>query len=210
MAAMPSPSSGESAALRHTVFEDAYALVIGCSLIVLGLACLHHAGLVTGGVAGVALLLSYVLPLSAGTLFTLINIPFLIFASRTMGWAFTIKTFLVSSSITLFALLFPHIMTLGFIAPLWAAFFGGTVIGMGILSLARHQAGVGGTGVVTLWLYKNRGWNVGKVQLAIDCFILAISTLKIDLAHVGLSAISAIAISGVVATFHRPGRYTGY
>jgi uncharacterized membrane-anchored protein YitT (DUF2179 family) len=197
-------------ALRHSLFEDAYALVIGCSLIVLGLACLHRAGLVTGGVAGIALLLSYVLGEPTGLLFTLINIPFLIFASRTMGWAFTIKTFLVSSSITLLALVFPRLMTLGSISPLWAAFFGGTVIGMGILSLARHQAGVGGTGVVCLWLHRQRGWNVRKVQLSIDCVILAVSTTVIDLPHVALSLVSAIAISGVVAIFHRPDRYTGY
>ncbi|WP_081482914.1 YitT family protein [Gluconacetobacter diazotrophicus] len=199
---MPSPPSADRNPLRHSVFEDAYALVIGCSLIVLGLACLHRAGLVTGGVAGVALLLSYVLPLSAGMLFTLINIPFLLFASRTMGIAFTVKTLLVSSSITLFSLVFPHIMGLSFIDPLWAAFFGGTTIGMGILSLARHQAGVGGTGVVTLWLYKTRGWNVGKAQLTIDVGILLVSLLAIDVRHVLLSAVSAVAISGVVATFH--------
>ncbi|WP_342627747.1 YitT family protein [Nguyenibacter vanlangensis] len=207
---MPRTQADTASPLRHSLFEDAYALVIGCSLIVLGLACLHRAGLVTGGVAGVALLLSYVVKLPAGLLFTLINIPFLAFACRTMGGAFALKTLIVSFSVTLFALVFPHLMTLGAINPFWAAFFGGTAIGMGILSLARHQAGVGGTGVITLWLYKTRGWNAGKSQLAIDAGILALSLLVIDVRHVLLSAVSAVAISGVVATFHRPGRYTGY
>ncbi|OUJ02842.1 hypothetical protein HK23_12340 [Acetobacter malorum] len=54
--------------------------------------------------------------------------------------------------------------------------------------------------------YQNqRVFRTLQVQIGIDCFILGLSTLTIDLAHVGLSA-----ISGGVATFHRPGRYAGY
>lgn len=71
----------------HTRLEDGYGLAIGCVLIVLGLMFLKAAGLVTGGIAGVALLLSYLVPLPAGVLFTLINIPFFVFAQRTMGRA---------------------------------------------------------------------------------------------------------------------------
>ena len=40
----------------HSVAEDGYALAIGCILIGLGLVLLKGAGLVTGGIAGVALL----------------------------------------------------------------------------------------------------------------------------------------------------------
>jgi uncharacterized membrane-anchored protein YitT (DUF2179 family) len=84
------------------------------------------------------------------------------------------------------------------------------MIGMGILSLARHQAGVGGTGVMTLWLQKRRGWNAGAVQLAIDAVILLVSLTLVSPGKVALSTLSAAAISGVLIAFHRPGRYTGY
>jgi hypothetical protein len=47
---------------RHSPAEDIYALVVGCVLVVLGLVLLRAAGLVTGGVAGIALLVSYVVP----------------------------------------------------------------------------------------------------------------------------------------------------
>ena len=52
-------------------------MFIGATLIVLGLVLLKTAGLVTAGVAGIALLLSYSDPLPVGLLFTLINL---------MGW----------------------------------------------------------------------------------------------------------------------------
>jgi uncharacterized membrane-anchored protein YitT (DUF2179 family) len=195
---------------RHSPSEDIYALVVGCALIVLGIVCLHAAGLVTGGVAGVALLLSYIAPISPGWLFTLINLPFFLFARSAMGTAFMIKTMIVSTGVTVLTLLSPHMLRFDFIDPLFAALFGGTVIGMGILSLARHQAGVGGTGVMTLWLQQKRGWNAGRTQLAIDCCIMAAALLAVPPVKVLFSAVSAAAMSGVLIAFHRPGRYTGY
>lgn len=205
---MSTPPPG--APLRHSLLEDVYALVIGCALIVLGLVCLHKAGLVTGGVAGIALLLSYLVHWPAGLLFTVINIPFLLFALVTMGRTFTLKTLVVSLSITLLSLGAPYVIRLASIDPLFAALFGGTVIGMGVLSLARHQAGVGGTGVMTLWLLKTRGWNAGRSQLAIDAMIMLLSLLAVPAGRVLLSAASAAALSGVLIVFHRPGRYTGH
>jgi uncharacterized membrane-anchored protein YitT (DUF2179 family) len=200
----------EHGAQRHSRSEDVYALVVGCALIVLGIVCLHAAGLVTGGVAGVALLVGHLVPLSPGWLFTLINLPFFVFARSAMGTAFMLKTMIVSSTVTLLTLLSPWLLRFSFIDPLFAALFGGTVIGMGILSLARHQAGVGGTGVMTLWLQRRRGWNAGRTQLAIDAGIMAAALLVVPPLQVLLSAISAAAMSGVLITFHRPGRYTGY
>ncbi|WP_294391817.1 YitT family protein [uncultured Sphingomonas sp.] len=195
---------------RHSKGEDVYAMIVGVALIVLGIVCLHAAGLVTGGVAGVALLLSYIFPIAPGWLFTLINLPFFLFARAAMGPGFMIKTIIVSSGVTLLSLLAPHLLRFAFIDPLFAALFGGTVIGMGILSLARHQAGVGGTGVLTLWLQKKRGWNAGRTQLGIDCCIMLVALLAVPPTQVLLSAVSAAAMSGVLITFHRPGRYTGY
>ena len=53
----------------------------------LGICFLKSAGLVTGGVAGIALLVSYLVPLPVGVLFTLINIPFFLFAYPAHGQA---------------------------------------------------------------------------------------------------------------------------
>ncbi|RDE06256.1 YitT family protein [Sphingomonas aracearum] len=194
----------------HTLAEDAYALMIGCVLVVLGIAFLHAAGLVTGGIAGVALLVSYVVPLPASLLFTIINVPFFWFARRAMGTKFMIRTILVNGAIALFGTLLRLSMRVTDVHPLFAALVGGTVIGLGILFLARHNAGVGGTGVITLWLQKHRGWNAGRTQIAIDVVILLVSLLVLPAGRIAWSALSAAAISGVLIAWHRPGRYTGY
>ena len=96
------------------------------------------------------------------------------------------------------------------IHPAFAAVVGGTVIGMGILALARHQAGVGGTGVLTLWLQRTRGWNAGRSQIAIDVVILAISAPVITGTQLAWSALSAAAMSLILIAWHRPGRYIGH
>lgn len=200
------PHSG----VPHSRSEDVYALIVGCVMIALGLAMLHAAGLVTGGIAGVALLVSYLVPLPTGVLFTLINIPFFLFARRAMGSRFMWRTIAVNGGIALFSTMARYGFRIVEVHPAFAAIAGGTVIGMGILALARHDAGVGGTGVVTLWLQRTRGWNAGRTQIAIDLGILAASFAVVAPGKVAWSAVSAAAISGILIAWHRPGRYTGY
>ncbi len=194
----------------HSTAEDAYALAIGCILLVLGLVFLRAAGLVTGGVAGVALLVSYLVPLPAGVLFTLINIPFFAFAHWAMGARFALKTVLVNLGIAAFSTLTRLSMHVSHMHPLFAALVGGTVIGLGILVLARHQAGVGGTGVLTLWLQRTRGWNAGRTQIAMDVVILAAAIPVVSPGRLGWSVLSAAAISLILIAWHRPGRYIGH
>lgn len=194
----------------HSVAEDGYALAIGCILIGLGLVLLKGAGLVTGGIAGVALLLSYVLPLPAGLLFTLVNLPFFALAQRVLGTRFAIKTVLANLGISAVTMLARGSVTISHVHPAFAALVGGTVIGMGILCLARHQAGVGGTGVVTLWLQRSRGWNAGRTQMALDVVILAAAIPVVRAPQLAWSALSAVAISLMLIAWHRPGRYIGH
>jgi uncharacterized membrane-anchored protein YitT (DUF2179 family) len=92
---------------------------------------------------------------------------------------------------------------------LFAALFGGTIIGMGILALARHGAGAGGTGVLALYLQKRKGINAGKTQMTCDALILSASILVLQPHQVLFSLMSAIAMSGVLIGFHKPERYIG-
>ncbi|BAK67045.1 hypothetical membrane protein [Sphingobium sp. SYK-6] len=198
------------AVIPHSAVEDIYALIVGCVLLTLGLALLKAAGLVTGGIAGIALLISYLVPLPAGLLFTLINIPFFAFAWRAMGRGFMMKTIAVNAGIALLSIAMRASLSITVASPAFAALVGGTVIGMGILALARHGAGVGGTGVITLWLHKRHGINAGLSQIAFDIVILGISLSVIDARALAWSALSAAAVSGILIAWHRPGRYTGF
>jgi uncharacterized membrane-anchored protein YitT (DUF2179 family) len=204
--APPAPAQTEQQ--THSVFEDCYALAVGCILIAVGLAMLRAADLVTGGAAGVALLLTKFIALPPGVLFALVNLPFFVFAARAMGALFTLKTIAVSIGIAGLSILIDESMHIDSGSPFIVAIAGGTLLGMGVLSLARHGAGVGGVGVLTLWLQKTRGWNAGRTQIAIDLVILAAAAFALPLANVLWSLVSAAAMSAIVYLWHRPGRYS--
>lgn len=198
-----------TAARHHSLLEDIYGLLGGITFVVIGLGMLKAAGLVTGGIAGIALLLSYLLKWPVGLIFALINIPFFVFAFFTMGAGFALKTVAASTGVSVMLYYLPWLVSISAIHTAFAALAGGTLAGMGILALARHGAGVGGTGVVTLWLQRVRGINAGRTQIGIDCVILLTSAFLFPPERIFWSAISAVALSGMVIAWHRPGRYTG-
>jgi uncharacterized membrane-anchored protein YitT (DUF2179 family) len=195
---------------RHTALEDIHALLIGSSFIAVGLTLLKAAGLVTGGVAGVALIVSYLSGWPVGVVFFVLNLPFYVLAQRTLGWAFTLKTLATNLLLAALAWGMPHWLKVGGIDPIFSAVFGGTIIGMGILALARHRSSVGGVGVLALYLQERRGISAGMVQMAADCLVVAAAFFTISFDKLLLSIASAVALSAVIIANHKPGRYAGY
>lgn len=194
----------------HTLIEDAYAFYTGTALIAIGMILLKSAGLVTAGVAGIALILSYLVKLPVGVLFTLVNLPFFAFGAITMGRTFIIKSIIASTAISFGLIVAAKAMTLSAINVPFAALSGGTLIGIGILAIARHGSGVGGTIILSLWLYRVRGINVGITALVMDLIVLTSAAFAVDLVTLFWSALSAVAIHLTLFAWHRPGRYIGY
>ena len=201
----------ESASLppieRHTLFEDAFALFAGTLFVSLALSIYNKAGLLTGGTAGVAFVLHYATHWPFGRLFFLINLPFYWFAWHRMGRKFTLNTFI---AVTLLALLSegtPGFFQIGVIHPFYAAITGGLLLGTGCLFLARHRASLGGATIVTLYLQDKHGFRAGKVQMAIDCSIVLLALLVVDLDKVAWSVLGAVVMNLFLWVNHKPGRY---
>jgi len=192
---------------RHSLFEDAQGLFTGTVLAALGVMLLAKAGLITGGVAGVAFLLHYAFGWSFGLGFFLMNLPFYYLAYKRLGRAFTIKTFLAIGLLALLTEYQPKLLEIGHLNPIWAAVLGGLLIGMGMLALFRHRASLGGVGIMALYLQDRFGWRAGLVQLAVDLVILAVSFLVASPFIVFCSVISALALNFFIAVNHRTDRY---
>lgn len=195
---------------RHTLVDDAYAIGTGALFIAVGLLLLKCGGLLTGGAAGIALLLSYVTGQPLGLLYIWINIPFFLFGYLFMGARFTVKSLIGNVMIMAVLQLITPALQIAFIHPALAAIAGGTLCGMGILAFARHGAGAGGTGIVTLWLQKRYHVNAGRTQIVIDGAILLAALAVVTPGRIGWSALSAFATSAMVMAWHRPGRYAGH
>jgi uncharacterized membrane-anchored protein YitT (DUF2179 family) len=192
---------------HHTPFEDLQALLTGTLFIALGVAMFKHAGLLTGGTAGLAFLLYYATGVSFGKLFFLINLPFYWIAWRRMGRAFTFKTFVAVAMLSSLTELQPLALHFASLLPIYAAIMGGLLMGTGFLMLFRHHASLGGVGIVALALQQERGWRAGKVQMVVDCAILLAALFVVDAQRIGYSLVGALALNLTLAVNHKPGRY---
>jgi len=201
--------AGEAAAVQHSPFEDAQAIVTGALFIALGVAMFATAGLLTGGTAGLAFLIHYATGWRFGVVFFVINLPFYLLALRTMGLAFTVKTFCAIAALSVFSELMPWVLRFESLQPVYAGVMGGFLIGAGLLMLFRHKASLGGINILVLVLQDQRGWRAGKVQMAIDCLIVLAALAIVEPWRIALSVLGAVALNLVVAVNHRPGRYLG-
>jgi uncharacterized membrane-anchored protein YitT (DUF2179 family) len=194
---------------RHSALDDLQALLAGTLFVSLGLTMYAHAGLITGGVAGAAFLLSYATGLSFGTLFFALNLPFYWLAWRRLGLAFTLKTFLAVAMVSACTALAPHVVSFDRLHPVVAAVLGGILIGFGLLALLRHRASVGGVNILAQYLQERRGWSAGKVQMAIDGAVVFAAVFVLPPGRIALSVLGVVSLSMILVMNHRPGRYLG-
>jgi uncharacterized membrane-anchored protein YitT (DUF2179 family) len=195
---------------HHKWYEDIFAIFIGTTLVSLGIAFYAEAQLTTGSSAGLALLLQYMTGIPFGWLFFAINLPFYALAFMRMGLPFTVKTVASVALVSYFSGQVAGWIGIDQINPLYAALVGGGLIGLGILSLFRHKASVGGINILALFLQENFGIRAGYFQLGVDAVILVIAFFVLPFDRVLYSILGAIVLNMIIALNHRPGRYVGF
>lgn len=194
---------------RHSLFEDAQALLVAPLFVAFAVLLFRHAGLLTGGTVGVAFLIHYLSGWPMGAVVFAVNLPFYVFALRALGRAFAIKTFIAVSLLAIYTETLPALISLQSVDRIFAAVMAGFLIGIGLLMLIRHKASLGGLGVLAIYLQNTRGWRAGKVQMAADFVILSAAVMIRDPISVGLSILGALALNLVIAVNHKAGRYMG-
>lgn len=192
---------------RHSVIDDVQAFGSATLMIALGLHLVSSAGLLLGGVPGLAFLLRHLTGWSLGLCLFVVNTPFYVLAWRTLGRRFTFKTLVAMSLLSLLVEAVRGALVVQSVQPLLAAVGGGVLVGVGILALLRHRGSLGGIGVLALHLQRRRGWNVGAVQLLCDAVILGAAAAWVDTPRLAYSVVGAAAMNLVLLWNHRPGRY---
>lgn len=202
----PAPSPAPSG-LRHSLVEDALALLSGTGLIALAVSMFQHAQLLSGGTAGIAFLLHYNLGVGFGPVFFVLNLPFYALAWRRMERAFLLKTMAAVALLSVLTEVTPQFIRFQTLQPLYAALLGGVLLGVGFLILFRHRASLGGVGILAFYLQETRGWRAGHVQMAVDSLILLLALALAPLSQVLLSIAGAVVLNFTLAINHRAGRY---
>lgn len=198
------------AVLRHSTVEDLLGVATGVVLAALGVHLLSAAHAVTGGTAGLALLLSYTGPWPFGLLYCLVNLPFFALAVRSKGWAFTVRSAVAVGALSALSAVFPLILPLDEITPFAGVLVGNLLVGVALLILFRHGTSLGGFGILALVLQERRGWRAGWVQMALDVAVVTSALAVVPVTNVLISAAGAILLNLVLALNHRPGRYLAH
>ena len=194
---------------RHSVAEDVQGIVIGTFVAGLGLYLLKAAGAVTGGTAGLALLLDQATALPFWLIFVLVNLPFAILALWKKGVRFTVLTCIAIAGVSGLSVANAHLLPVHGLDPVYGVFAGNVLAGVGLLILFRHGASVGGVNIVALILQEKTGFRAGWTQMTLDVLVVLFSLLVLPWPTVILSAAGAVVMSAVLAMNHREGRYIG-
>lgn len=217
-AAVPEPSAPplgamngvDQALLKHSWIEDVWGMLTGTFLASLGLHLLRESLAVTGGTAGLGLLLSYASDIPVAVMFPLVNIPFFALALWKKGWSFTLRTVIAVLLVSALTLLHPVMLAGVDVDPVYGTFTGNLLAGVGLLILFRHRSSLGGINILALLVQERLGWSAGYVQMGIDVLIIVAALTVSPWPSVLLSAAGAVVLNLILALNHRPGRYTGY
>ncbi len=157
--------------LSHTISEYIFIL-IGVFSAGFGLkGFLLPNNFIDGGATGISLLLENITSLNLGVLLILVNIPFIILASKTISLKFAIRS-VVAIALLAFVVHFVEYPTITE-DKLLIAIFGGFFLGLGIGMSMRGRSVIDGTEVLAIFLSRKLSVTVGDVLLMINIIIFA-------------------------------------
>ncbi len=196
----------------HSRAEDVLGVLTGTWAVSLGVSLLTSVGAVTGGTAGLAIVVAYAVGLPFGLTYAVVNLPFFVLAWRAKGRRFTIRSLVCVALVSVMSVLHDRLgvpSLAGQLEPAYAVLTGNLLVGIGLLIVFRHGSSLGGFGIVALLAQERLGWRAGYVQMVLDVLVVVAGLSVASPAVVLLSAAGAALLNLVLALNHRPGRYLG-
>ncbi|AXP79844.1 hypothetical protein CJ739_748 [Mariniflexile rhizosphaerae] len=126
---------------------------------------------IDGGATGISLLLQNITSLDLSYFLILVNLPFLILASRTIGLKFAIRS-IAAIALLAFVVHFVEYPTITD-DKLLISVFGGFFLGLGIGMSMRGGSVIDGTEVLAIFLSKKLSLTIGDVLLLINILIFS-------------------------------------
>ena len=169
--------------LSKTELKNYLFITLGSLVLSLGVAGFFIPNSVlTGGTAGLSLLLHYVTSYSVGTLMVAVNLPLLIIGGKYLGKMFAIRTVITIVLISLFIDLFAQIIVIKpfIMDTILASIFGGISIGVGLALVIKGNSSAGGSTIVARIISSKTEIKPGQVILIIDSLIIFSSLFVFD------------------------------
>ena len=137
------------------------------------------AGLLAGGLTGIAQFINHFWTINVGVFYFILNIPLMIAAFKYLGKKFSIYTILSITLLSVFLYIIPiqHLWTDN---TLLAAIFGGTLNGIGCGIVLRRGGSQGGLDILSRIIAKYSNVSVGKANLVVNVIIVLFSGFIFD------------------------------
>jgi len=157
--------------------------------------------LLSGGVSGVSMLLSYATELDAGILYFALNLPILIW-----GWFALGRTFIVwsvySVAVTSILLRLAPVHSLA-ADPILAAVFGGVAVGIGSGLALRYGGSTGGIDIVATIVTRRREVPVGMLLIMMNVAIVLLQAIRSEDWEGAMYSMLSMYVSGkLIDTIH--------
>ena len=172
---LPKKKTQKPSTLREIILSfirRAFFMTIGAFIVAVALEMfLLPNKIIDGGVIGISMMMSYLTGGNLGLFILGINLPFVLFAYKTLGKKFVINTMF---AISMLAIATNIVTKWGHITEdlLLVTIFGGILLGIGVGLILRNNASLDGTEMVSIDLSKRlKIVSVGELLMCINLFI---------------------------------------
>ncbi len=172
---LPKKKTQKPSTLREIILSfirRAFFMTIGAFIVAVALEMfLLPNKIIDGGVIGISMMMSYLTGGNLGLFILGINLPFVLFAYKTLGKKFVINTMF---AISMLAIATNIVTKWGHITEdlLLVTIFGGILLGLGVGLILRNNASLDGTEMVSIDLSKRlKIVSVGELLMCINLFI---------------------------------------
>ena len=174
--------------------------LLGCLMYALSLN-LFLAGnhIAAGGLGGVAVALTTIIPMRLSALVLIMNIHLLVLGWAFKGWRFIRNTIVCAMAYTVLVEATSYLPTLTY-NPLFAALCGGAMYGLALALMTITNSSIGGTEIaVRVLLCRFPTAGTGRMCLIVDSSVVLLSMVLSHDIEIGLIAILTLFVCSVVA-----------
>lgn len=189
--------------IKVSLRKDRVARIIAGSLIAsLSIRLfIRPAGLLSGGLSGIALVLEYTLGIPLALSVFVLNIPVFYLGLRKLQRGYMLRSLIGVLSFTLFLLAWEQLIRID--QPitedlLLTALFGGALNGIGLGMVFRGRGSVGGTDIIALVLNRTYSFSLGSSGFALNAIPLVIGVFLFDIRSIGYTLVAMYVSSKLV------------
>ena len=161
---------------RRTPAADYIMMIFGSFIMGFAIKNIYDpAGLVTGGVSGIAIILKDLAGVPLWCTNTFLNVPLFLVSLKIKGWRFIKRTFVATAALSVSLYVIPELALIPQDDLLLIALFGGLISGVGTGMVFLAQSTTGGTDMLAALIQKKiPHYSISQIMQVLDALIVVL------------------------------------